>query len=229
LQPDSHASKILGDFQLVDYRGAAAPERNSSSEELMLQYRHDYLERRWKSDDKDFPSMQKRASVMSDMIRDERSKLPADLTEDRFAIDNAADAVLNGRPEALTNALAAYRNDPDKLQRVVNELERQFTDQGSGVRLEMQQDGLISVKSSSNVDANYALTVDPNHRAVKGTFSTRGRAMFDGAEERDPEDVARRMAANAVEKIANHRSVPPTMAPHLRNDRGPASPMQIYR
>jgi len=114
-------------------------------------------------------------------------------------------AILTGDENALAATLAKYKNDPEKLKAVVDEVNRELKDSHAGVGLHMSAEGKVYAYRD---DGQRAVEMDPQTGKVTGV-----RKIMVGAEgdvyigdvdkNGNPDKVMEHVADRAVSQINN--------------------------
>lgn len=82
--------------------------------------------------------------------------------EDRKNLIKAQEAIIDGDPKKLAEALQAYANDPEKLAKIVKELDKNLTSDGAGVHLAMNKAGNVILYGHGKT----ALEISPKDGSV---------------------------------------------------------------
>lgn len=132
-----------------------------------------------------------------DAKKDLQGRIPAEVSPgDRKALVSMQEAIIDGNMDKLGTSIEALRGDPERMERLINGLNRQLKESDSDTRVTMTEDGRVFLSNpSSDTAVQFNKDGTSEVKPVEHTFS--------GAIVVKPGEVINRSAADVASSIGD--------------------------
>ncbi|MCA9817951.1 MAG: hypothetical protein KC652_22745 [Cyanobacteria bacterium HKST-UBA01] len=152
-----------------------------------------------------------------DAKRDIQDRIPAEVSPgDRKALVSMQEAIIDGNVEKLGQSIESLRGDPERMERLINGLNRQLKESDSDTRVTMTKDGRVFLSNpSSDTAVQFNKDGTSEVKPVEHTFS--GAIVVKPGEviNRSAEDVASSIGDRTTRDI-NRPNFKPIEKPDYR-------------
>ena len=171
----------------------AKPDEGNIIERVEKAERQDSLEDVFKKLEPKAVTPEQRMEAKKDL----QGRIPAEVAPgDRKALVSMQEAIIDGNMDKLGTSIQALRGDPERMERLINGLNRQLKESDSDTRVTMTKDGRVFL---SNPGSDTAVQFDKNGTAeVKPVEHT-----FSGAIVVKPGEVINRSAEDVASSIGD--------------------------